>query len=111
MLFSCIDLPTSLIEATLRPLGTHLDCHLCQYNLRDRIRDVTMHWLNVKVSLPHFIFLVSPWGTSLDVIFTDALLRRLYSGQFEPFTHPPLHLPSPLYLRAAPRFEIEIGTQ
>ncbi|KAL4259099.1 BTB domain-containing protein [Pleurotus pulmonarius] len=42
------DLPTSLIEATLRPLGNHLDCHLCQYNLRDRIRDVTMHWLSVK---------------------------------------------------------------
>ncbi|KAJ8697268.1 hypothetical protein PTI98_007064 [Pleurotus ostreatus] len=50
------DLPTSLIEATLRPLGNHLDCHLCQYNLRDRIRDVTMHWLSVKVGLTFTVF-------------------------------------------------------
>ncbi|KAF9496337.1 hypothetical protein BDN71DRAFT_764850 [Pleurotus eryngii] len=42
------DLPTSLIEATLYPLGNHVDCHLCQYNLRDRIRDVTMRWSSVK---------------------------------------------------------------
>ncbi|KAJ8517627.1 hypothetical protein ONZ45_g5198 [Pleurotus djamor] len=48
------DMPTSLIETSLKPLGIHLECHLCQYNLRDRVRDVTMQWLNVKVGWSSF---------------------------------------------------------
>ncbi|KAL0955467.1 hypothetical protein HGRIS_001709 [Hohenbuehelia grisea] len=42
------DVPVSMLDSALRTLGDHLDCHLCQYNLRDRIRDVTVQWLGVK---------------------------------------------------------------